>query len=107
MENKEIQSNDVGVQVKTSNFISLQRKVTTITAETQTPNLETDDTYEAALLRGRPLKVVKNPEKPTILKFCLNMKKRQRSSSGLSARFKTLPYDEYCPLGRCKILVKQ
>ncbi|XP_067936675.1 uncharacterized protein [Watersipora subatra] len=47
---------DVGVQVKTqSTIISLQKKTVSLSASTQTPDLQKDDSYEATLLRGGPL----------------------------------------------------
>ena len=52
----ETETRDVGVQVKTqSTIISLQKKNVSLSASTQTPDLENDDSYEAELLRGGPL----------------------------------------------------
>ena len=84
----EPKSKEIGVQVKSSTFISLQRKVATLSSCTQTPNLDTDDTYEAALLRGRPL--IKPLQQSTKLQFYLNMQERPRIAMSLSARFEKI-----------------
>lgn len=96
---------DVGVQAKISTFISLQRKVATLSTCTQTPNLETDDTYEAAVLRGGPLngsQVGACVSQPNILRFYLNTSQPQCSPEGsLSSRFHQLSQADQgdCPLG--------
>ena len=49
-----IKTVSVGVQVKTQTILSLQRKNVSLSASTQTPNIDTEDSYEAMLLRGGP-----------------------------------------------------
>ncbi|XP_067935858.1 uncharacterized protein [Watersipora subatra] len=77
----------VGIQVKSSTFISLQRKVMSMSSSTQTPNLETDDTYEAALLRGRSLCASKGATTSKTARFYFNSTQRRRSENSLSRRF--------------------
>lgn len=70
-----VQTRDVGVQVKTHpTIISLQKKSVSLSATTQTPDLEKDDSYEAMLLRGRPLLQADN-------KMCVNCNRVANSSA--------------------------
>lgn len=56
-----IKTVSVGVQVKTQTILSLQKKSVSLTASTQTPNIDTEDSYEAMLLRGGPIPPIPPP----------------------------------------------
>ena len=86
----EPKTKDFGVQVKNSAFIYLQHRALTISSSTQTPNLDTDDTYEAAVLRGGPLKPAKEPNKPSIVRFSLTSHVPESKPLTLSERFQKL-----------------
>lgn len=68
-----VKTADVGVQVKTqSAIISLQRKNVSLTASTQTPNIDVEDSYEAMLMRGGPLIPKPTAPLPIVCAKCKN-----------------------------------
>lgn len=95
-----IRLKDAEVQVKMSSIITLQKKALMLSASTQTPNLDTDDSYEAQLLRGGPLKPVNQVfpgifpitsgpqgDPPIEIKLYMNKTLRERQHFTLTSRF--------------------
>lgn len=94
---------DVGIQVKISTYISMQRKMASLETCTQTPNIDIDDTYEAAILRGRPMTTLEklaNKTKSNTLKFYFNNQDRTREEMSLCMRFHQLENKDVCFEGR-------
>lgn len=99
---RSLETRDVGVQVKTqSTIISLQKKNVSLSASTQTPDLDKEDSYEASLLRGGPLvpptdtcvhcnynmsdSQVSEPK--IVTRMFINRRQRTRQFNSLSDRF--------------------
>lgn len=80
------------VQVKTSTIISLQNQAPNLHAETQTPNLADDDSYEASVLRGGPRPGTARQQKS--FRFYINGAARRRQEMTLSDRFLKLAADD-------------
>lgn len=99
-----VEMKDAEVQVKMSMIISLQKKALNLSASTQTPDLDKEDSYEAMLLRGGPLiKPAAAPpttttpteadmkqKNPVFLRLYLNKKHRPRHYASLSSRFREM-----------------